>query len=101
MIFAVESLENELLVHVYDDQIQLSNSLEWQDVYGNAYKIVDESGVTYEWDSSRQAEFGTLYGYTLINTGHDPDLAKECSIQFSRMPGRREFSLKPKALPDA
>lgn len=50
MIFAVESLENELLIHVYDDHLQLTNALEWQDVYGNAYQIVDESGVTYEWD---------------------------------------------------
>ena len=95
MIFAVENIQGGLFVHVYADLHELSHSLEWQDVYGNAYRIVDELGVIYQWDSSKRTEeFAALYGYSLVANGVDLELGKRCAEQFFQESPNTEFVLK-------
>ena len=96
MIFAVEKLKNHMLVHVFNDLndlVELSNCLEWQDVFGGAYRIIDTSGVLYQWDKSkRSAEYATLYGYSLEAIGEDKELAQQCLKQYA-IEQPREFRL--------
>ena len=93
MIFAVEPLKKYMLVHVYRDLASLAQKLEWQDVYGKAYTIVSSNGTSYVWDSSKETEKGTLYGYTLVESGKEEELAHRCSVELARDPAVDEFQL--------
>ncbi len=85
MIFIIEKLTaDRTRLERFDSVSDVARSLEWQDVYGGAYTIIADSGAVYDWDRSKQEEFATVYGYTLVTICNDRSLAQRCREEFER-----------------
>lgn len=78
MIFLIDKIDSEHQVIVYDSITDLTQRVEWQDIFEGKSVIIDENGTEYEWDSSKKNEIGTVYDYTLIPTTRISELVTEC-----------------------
>lgn len=78
MIFLIEKVDSEHQVIVYENIIDLTQRVEWQDVFEGKSIIIDEKGTEYEWDSSKKNEIGTVHDYTLIHTSRVSELITKC-----------------------
>ena len=78
MIFLIDKIDSEHQVIVYDSITDLTQRVEWQDIFEGKSVIIDENGTEYEWDSSKKNEIGTIYDYTLIPTIRISELVTEC-----------------------
>ncbi|WP_298321273.1 hypothetical protein [uncultured Aquimarina sp.] len=78
MIFLIDKVDFEHQVIVYKSITDLTQRVEWQDVFEGKSIIIDKNGTEYEWDSSKKNEIGTVYNYTLIRTSKVSELIDEC-----------------------
>ncbi|MCK8521280.1 hypothetical protein M0D21_06870 [Aquimarina sp. D1M17] len=78
MIFLIDKIDFEHQVIVYKSITDLTQRVEWQDVFEGKSIIIDENGTEYEWGSSKKNEIGTVYNYTLIPTSRVSELIDEC-----------------------
>jgi len=78
MIFLIDKVDSEHQVIVYDSIPDLTQRVEWQDIFEGKSVIIDENGTEYEWDSSKKNEIGTVHDYTLIPTARISELITEC-----------------------
>lgn len=94
MIFLIDHSNGKQNVVVYDNLIQLSQMVEWQDILDVSCIILDEEGKLYAWDDSKKEEIGTIYDYTFKMIGTNEDLLQRCKLAFEK-PGRvDEFELE-------
>lgn len=92
MIFLI-NFEGGYEVIVYKDLKDLSNSVEWQDIFEERNIILDEEGNTYKWDSDKKNEFGIVYDYTLIKSGANIQLVKKCLRVYQNLGEPVEFNI--------
>ncbi len=79
MFYVIEKDNLSKCIESYEHLCEISESLEWQDVCGGAYAIVDDEGNTYGWDDSKhESEYGSVYKYTLKVIGKNVELANYC-----------------------
>ena len=78
MIFLIDKVDSEHQVIVYESIADLTQRVEWQDIFEGKSIIIDENGIEYEWDSSKRNEIGTVYNYSLIPTSRVSELITEC-----------------------
>ncbi len=78
MIFLIDKVNSEHQVIVYESITDLTQRVEWQDIFEGKSIIIDENGIEYEWDSSKKNEVGTVYNYSLIPTSRVSELIAEC-----------------------
>ncbi|GAA0733928.1 hypothetical protein GCM10009430_48520 [Aquimarina litoralis] len=78
MIFLIDKVDSEHQVIVYKNITDLTQRVEWQDLFEGKSIIINENGTEYEWDSSKKNEIGTVYNYTLIPTSRVSKLIDEC-----------------------
>ena len=67
MFYLIDELEDEIQVTTHHSLESISKGIDWQDIYEGKTKIVDETGMMYKWDSSKEDEIGTVFGYSLIS----------------------------------
>ncbi len=81
MIYLVDELKEEIQVSAHNSLSDIINGIDRQDIFEGKTKIVDEYGTMYEWDSTKEHEIGTVFGYTLIPTNQKynglPDILNE------------------------
>ncbi|MCR8668044.1 hypothetical protein NO995_10150 [Aestuariibaculum sp. M13] len=78
MIFLIDIVDSEHQVTVYKSITDVTQRIEWQDIFEGKSIILDENGTEYEWDSSKRNEIGTIYNYTLVPTSRISELITEC-----------------------
>lgn len=78
MIFLIDRVDAEHQVIVFENIADLTQRVEWQDVFEGKSIIIDEDGTEYEWDSSQKNEIGTIYDYTIIRTSRVSGLINQC-----------------------
>ncbi|MEL0456670.1 hypothetical protein WJN01_10550 [Flavobacteriaceae bacterium SZ-1-7] len=93
MIFLIDKVNSEHQVVVYENIVDLTGRVEWQDLFEGNSIIIDENGTEYEWDSSKKNEIGTVYDYTLIPTKRVSVLITECLKRVNTNQDIREFNL--------
>ena len=96
MIFLIDKMKTEFEVLVYKSTKDLSNRIDWQDVFEGKSIIIDELGNEYEWDKSKKEEIGTVFNYTLIRNNRISNLTNMCITEFQRSENKTEFSFKIK-----
>jgi hypothetical protein len=92
MIFLIDKVDSEHQVIVYESIADLTQRVEWQDIFEGKSIIIDKNGTEYEWDSSKKNEIGTVYNYTLIPTSRVSELITECLKGFELNKDSWEFS---------
>ncbi|MEN7550064.1 hypothetical protein AAG747_19230 [Rapidithrix thailandica] len=92
MIFLIDKVDSEHQVSVYENITDLTQRVEWQDIYEGKSIIIDKNGTEYEWDSSKKNEIGTVYNYTLIPTLRVSELLTECLKRVNNNQNICEFS---------
>lgn len=70
--------ENTWEVDVYDSTHDVAQRVEWMDILEPDLIMVDEHGVCYRWDRNKTGEEGMTYGYTLVESGINKELAEAC-----------------------
>lgn len=78
MIFLIDKVDCEHQVIVYKSIADLTQRVEWQDIFEKKSIIIDENGIEYKWDSSKNNEIGSVYNYSLISTLKFSELIVEC-----------------------
>ncbi len=93
-IFSLFRKENFFEICVYDSLDDLTQSIEWQDILGNYFTIIDENGDIYKWDDSKTNEFATTYNYTLTIKNTDKDLGNLCQRNYALNNFATEFTFE-------
>ncbi|WP_130736349.1 hypothetical protein [Flavobacterium sp. J27] len=96
MFFLIDTIDKVCHVLVYQSLIDLTQRIEWQDVFEGQSIIIDENGIEYEWDSSKKEEVGIVYNYTLIPTDRTSKLLRECLNELHTSRNKQEFNFKTK-----
>nr|WP_042294215.1 hypothetical protein [Nonlabens ulvanivorans] len=78
MIFLIHKVNSYHQVTVYENISDLTQRLEWQDIFEGKSIIIDKNGIEYEWDSTKSDEIGSIHEYTLISTTRVSKLIIEC-----------------------
>ena len=94
MIFTIDIVGSECHIVVYDNITDLTQRIEWQDIFEGQLTIIDEFGVEYDWDATRFNEIGTTYNYTLIPTSRVSNLVTQCLKMVSSNKNLREFRFR-------
>ena len=93
MIFSVDSYPYPKEVTVYESINQLVNMVEWQDILDKGVTIIDTEGEIYEWNSAKNEEYATVYGYSMGVVGTNMDLADKCIRAYKTLDKPSEFLL--------
>ena len=91
MIFIIDNVDNVKTVWVYQDIPELARYIEWQDIFEGKDIITDQEGNIYKWDKSKQSEYGTIYNYTLIQTGEKFKFIAALNEAFKESGNQDEF----------
>ena len=84
MIFAIERINEEVSqIQRFDNLDEVSNSLEWQDVYGGAYTVLSDEGEVYGLHETEQNEPAVVYGYIFTSKGTNTALSSKCVNVFA------------------
>ena len=94
MIFLIDRVKEGYEIAVYEDLPDLANRVEWQDIYQGESIIADETGIIYEWDSSKDMEYGTVFNYTLIQTEKRVDLIDKLLEAYNQQNCPDEFVMR-------
>lgn len=78
MIFLITIVNSKNQVIVYESISDLTQKVEWQDIFEGKSIIIDENGIEYQWDSTKTDEIGTVYDYTMIPTSRVSKYIAEC-----------------------
>ena len=92
MIFLIDKVDSEHQVIVYESIADLTQRVEWQDIFEGKSIIIDKNGTEYEWDSSQKNEIGTVHDYTIIPTLRVSELISECLKKIELNKNSCEFS---------
>jgi len=92
MIFLIDILDSKHQVKVYESIADLTQRVEWQDIFEGKSIIIDNNGIEYEWDSSKKNEIGSVYNYSLIPTSRVSELITECLNRVNIDQNISEFS---------
>ncbi|WP_144395621.1 hypothetical protein [Pleionea sediminis] len=85
MIFAIERInEHVSQIQRFDNLDEVSNSLEWQDVYGGAYTVLSDEGEVYGLNATEENEPAVVYGYTFTTKGTNTVLSRKCVNVFAK-----------------
>lgn len=93
MIFSVDNYSFPKEVTVYESINQLVNMVEWQDILDKGVTTIDTEGKVYEWDSAKNEEYGTVYGYSMRVVEKNMDLADKCIQAYETLSKPSEFLL--------
>mgnify|MGYP000892849258 CR=1 FL=1 len=96
MIYLIDELEEEIQVSTHDSLEAIRNGIDWQDIFEGKTKIVDEDGMMYKWDSSKENEIGTVFGYTLIPVNQKYLGFQEILKESVRAENQFDFAFKKK-----
>ena len=94
MIFLIDRIKEGYEIAVYEDLPDLTNRVEWQDIYQSESIIADETGIIYEWDSSKDKEYGSVFNYTLIQTEKRVDLIDKLLESYNQENCPDEFIMR-------
>ena len=92
MIFLIDKVDSEHQVIVYESITDLTQRVEWQDIFEGKSVIIDENGTEYEWDTLKKNEIGTVHDYTLIPTARISKLITECLKKVNNNQNIYEFN---------
>lgn len=92
MIFLIDIVDSKHQVKVYESIADLTQRVEWQDIFEGKSIIIDNNGIEYEWDSSKKNEIGSVYNYSLIPTSRVSELITECLNRVNIDQNISEFS---------
>ena len=92
MIFLIDIVDSKHQVKVYESIADLTQRVEWQEIFEGKSIIIDNNGIEYEWDSSKKNEIGSVYNYSLIPTSRVSELITECLNRVNIDQNISEFS---------
>lgn len=78
MIFLIHKVNSNHQVIVYESISDLTQRVEWQDIFYSESIVIDKNGIEYQWDSSKKDEIGTVFDYTMIPTKRVSKYINEC-----------------------
>lgn len=93
-IFSVYKESGIVEVSVYKSLADLTRHIEWQDVLGEHFTIIDATGNIYKWDDTRTEEYATTYNYSLRIARVDGELGKLCALHHQQNTFATEFVVK-------